>query len=205
MVTTGFALVLLTMSAKVAWKVRSAQQQASNFNIFEKISVITMLLLKALLLVEGDVCCGFSFIFFLWCQKSARRPVDIRWLLHPLSLRCILCRCFVTDHLPVADCRQSGTKWSVEDRTVFEDLPHFQVQIHDGKAPNTSCDGRRLKALREGYTTITASYVQTYPDGHSVQLEASIMVTAYPPLQVSHECEQRDVASANWQFRRTLS
>jgi len=45
--------------------VRSAQQQASNFNIFEKISVITMLLLKALLLVEGDVCCGFSFIFFL--------------------------------------------------------------------------------------------------------------------------------------------
>nr|CAB3264509.1 nuclear pore membrane glycoprotein 210 [Phallusia mammillata] len=86
-------------------------------------------------------------------------------------------------HIPVVDCRESGVNWQIEDTNIFEDISDFQPVPSDDRYAMNSCTGRRFKAVQEGYTTITATYIQTNKDGRTMQLMVSATVAAFPALQ----------------------
>ena len=66
---------------------------------------------------------------------------------------------------------------------MFESVKGYQVEIPE--IPGTvACAGRRLRALREGYTVLMVRYEQCLPNGKEETLEASVTIVAFPPLIV---------------------
>ena len=86
--------------------------------------------------------------------------------------------------VPVGDCHGGGVVWKVLDPTVFSIVDMDRVTIPP--IENTiGCVGRRLKALREGYTVLVAKYHQHTPDHSAHTLEARVTIAGFPPLEVS--------------------
>lgn len=85
----------------------------------------------------------------------------------------------------MVDCRDSIIKWTVEDPTVFSIIDGYQYSREDLATAEFACTGKRLKALREGYTTLTASYVQTDIDGKTRKFQSTVTIAAFPALRVS--------------------
>uniref|UniRef100_H2YMB4 Uncharacterized protein n=1 Tax=Ciona savignyi TaxID=51511 RepID=H2YMB4_CIOSA len=83
------------------------------------------------------------------------------------------------DLVPVVDCRNSGVVWKIHDSSIFEELPDFEVPIHDSAA----CMGRRFRAVGEGHTVVTVSYEQTGEDGKSTSLKSTTTIAAFPQLK----------------------
>ena len=87
--------------------------------------------------------------------------------------------------VPISDCRGRGLEWKIQDISVFEDISSHEVEIPVLNG-TIACTGRRLKALREGFTVLVASFTQVLENNQSDLCEASATIVGFPPLRVRH-------------------